>query len=516
MIFEKYLFSKSIISLILGIIPFIVASDCDILKNSLSHIKGDVYTQHKFLTDCCNTSTVTCDSSNQITEINISNYELPIADFKSALKELSGLTNLNKLSITNNNIPKGIILPEEIGNISNLKTLIISKNTIDNNINNLSTIPESIGNLKNLEELNISNTNISGTIPKSLSNLKLLKSLWLNDNQLTGSIPVEIKELTNLEILNLKNNHLDNIIPSEIIEFTSNLKTFDYTGQTERIESNNSNANSFEVSNSNTKIIEPSLELKPNKTKIILIIICSIIVLLILIVVIVYFIKRNRINKNGKKNVSSNFERNESISIVVNKNGKLESPSENQNNNIYVVDITNLNKTSENPITTSPSSSQYNNNNNNNIDPNIDLIKNSQPSQAQAQAQLQQFEQELQQQELQLQQQLEVQKLQLQQIKLMKNKLHHFQQNPPSLSSEQKSDEKSKGKGKETLQENEKENPPNTHQNSPIRLTHNVIPINASAHILSRNNNSNHQNQNYSSTIDYDESPPSYNDVVNN
>jgi len=45
MLFEKHLNLKSTAILFLGIIPFTIGSDCDIVSNSFSYIKGEVYNE---------------------------------------------------------------------------------------------------------------------------------------------------------------------------------------------------------------------------------------------------------------------------------------------------------------------------------------------------------------------------------------------------------------------------------------------------------------------------------------
>jgi len=66
MIFEKHLNFKIIVTFLLGIIPFIVASDCDVLKKSLSYIKKDIYNEIINQNNCCNSDRIKCSSSNQI------------------------------------------------------------------------------------------------------------------------------------------------------------------------------------------------------------------------------------------------------------------------------------------------------------------------------------------------------------------------------------------------------------------------------------------------------------------
>jgi len=65
--FEKRLLLKIIAILFLGIIPFTIAFDCDILINSLSYLKGDIYNEIANQSNCCDASGITCNASNQIT-----------------------------------------------------------------------------------------------------------------------------------------------------------------------------------------------------------------------------------------------------------------------------------------------------------------------------------------------------------------------------------------------------------------------------------------------------------------
>jgi len=267
-------------------------------------------------------------------------------------------------------------------------------------------------------------------------------------------------------------------------------------------------------------------ESKSNITKTILIIIFTFLGLTIVGGVYYWKGDNNKItNMLFSKNESSSntVEKNGSINIVVNKKDsdiETESPSENLNSTINKVDSTDFNKTSESLITTDitlppfPSSNHRNNNNKKNNHNNIielnknndtnDINESSSEQQTKPELQLQQLEQQLQQQEFQLEQQL-------QQIKMMKNKLHQYQGAPSSLSSDHKSDEKLKEKEKHILQDNQL--PLNINQNASITFSYNIIPINTINRNISNNNN--HESPNYPSTIDYDESPPSYNDVVN-
>ncbi|MCP4178288.1 MAG: hypothetical protein GY756_11020, partial [bacterium] len=152
-----------------------------------------------------------------------------------------------KIELNSNNLSGNI--PNQIGNISNLKVLSLGWNKITGsipneigNLNNLNifninynnftgSIPAEIGNLTNLEYLTIRSTNISGNIPSEIGNLINLKGLCLDRNNLTGNIPLEIFNLINLNYIYISNNNLTGSIPVEIsnlknitnLEFNNNL-----------------------------------------------------------------------------------------------------------------------------------------------------------------------------------------------------------------------------------------------------------------------------------------------------
>ena len=106
-------------------------------------------------------------------------------------------------------------LPTEIGNFTNLETLVISSNQLSGEI------PPEIGNLTNLEKLILYGNQLSGEIPPEIGNLTNLLWVDLSDNQFTGLIPPTIGNLTNLTRLALHNNQLSGQIPSEISNLTN-------------------------------------------------------------------------------------------------------------------------------------------------------------------------------------------------------------------------------------------------------------------------------------------------------
>ena len=111
-------------------------------------------------------------------------------------------------------------LPPEIGNLTQLKKLILGKyeydedgNIVDTIGNKLSYLPKEIGLLNQLEEFQIV-TNQLSSLPAEIGELSNLQSLYLNSNQLS-SLPADIKTLTKLEKLDLRGNPVP--IPPEIL-----------------------------------------------------------------------------------------------------------------------------------------------------------------------------------------------------------------------------------------------------------------------------------------------------------
>ena len=104
------------------------------------------------------------------------------------------------------NLLQGCI-PDELGNLSNLKVLHFYLNELTDNI------PLSLSNLSNLQELSLSVNHLTGSIPTELGNLNNLELLWLDSNDLTGTIPPSLGNLSNLKYLWLSNNELTGSIP---------------------------------------------------------------------------------------------------------------------------------------------------------------------------------------------------------------------------------------------------------------------------------------------------------------
>jgi len=99
--------------------------------------------------------------------------------------------------------------------------IIVNKSVIGGGI-----LPREIGSLSNLEHISLSRNELGGTIPSEIGMLEKLKILDLDENLLGGEIPKELGQLKNLEYFSIKSNMLENEIPSDL----SDLRNLQYLG----------------------------------------------------------------------------------------------------------------------------------------------------------------------------------------------------------------------------------------------------------------------------------------------
>lgn len=107
---------------------------------------------------------------------------------------------------------KGLTVPIEIGGLTGLEYLILSKHNLSGKI------PSEFGKLRNLHALDVHGNSLSGTIPKELGQLQSLKWILLNNNELSSSIPEEIGNLSNLVFGDFSQNKLTGSLPSSFVD----------------------------------------------------------------------------------------------------------------------------------------------------------------------------------------------------------------------------------------------------------------------------------------------------------
>ncbi|CBI36387.3 unnamed protein product, partial [Vitis vinifera] len=143
---------------------------------------------------------------------------------KTIIKQLSGLTSLKTLVVSNNYI-EGLFPSQELSIFGNLMTLDLSENRFNGSLS-----IQDFASLSNLELLDLSYNSFSGSVPSSIRLMSSLKSLSLARNHLNGSLPnQDFASLSNLELLDLSHNSFSGILPSSI-RLLSSLKSLYLAG----------------------------------------------------------------------------------------------------------------------------------------------------------------------------------------------------------------------------------------------------------------------------------------------
>lgn len=124
------------------------------------------------------------------------------------------------LSLGDNQTMGGTLI-EELGSLSYLERLILSRSDING------TIPLEYSNLWRLVELDLSGNNLSGTIPNSFfRQLDKIEQIDLSQNKLSGSIPRDMGSYSRLRTVVLNNNELTGSFPLDGFKYHE-LKNFD-------------------------------------------------------------------------------------------------------------------------------------------------------------------------------------------------------------------------------------------------------------------------------------------------
>ena len=112
---------------------------------------------------------------------------------------------------TNGIIDQEWILPEEIGDLTELTDLRINSNKLTG------AIPDAVYGLDKLEKLYFQNDNLTGSLSGKIAQLTELTELYVDRNaNLTGSIPAEIGNLKKLARLNISQSGIGGEIPAEL------------------------------------------------------------------------------------------------------------------------------------------------------------------------------------------------------------------------------------------------------------------------------------------------------------
>ncbi|KAK1734014.1 leucine-rich repeat protein [Skeletonema marinoi] len=166
----------------------------------------------------CNWKGVTCDDTNRVTELNLTNNSLS----GGLSKSIGDLAFIEVLDLSDNDI-KGSI-PTEIGLLSKLTHLRLSSNSFNG------PIPEDLGRF--LKTMNLAGNELTGLIPEDLGRFQSLKILNLAGNKLSGAIPPTIGDMTVLEVLELSSNSLSDQIPFQIGQLEGTLNHLDLSNNT--------------------------------------------------------------------------------------------------------------------------------------------------------------------------------------------------------------------------------------------------------------------------------------------
>ncbi|XP_076926347.1 receptor-like protein EIX2 [Bidens hawaiensis] len=131
-----------------------------------------------------------------------------------ALDSLHNLTTLHSLDLSFNQLTRAI--PKSLGNLCNLREIDLSANNFGNI--SLTFLLESFFECKSpiVESIFIDDSGVSGHLPDQLGQLINLKCLILDKNLISGQIPLSVGGLSSLEELSVSNNRLNGTLPDSL------------------------------------------------------------------------------------------------------------------------------------------------------------------------------------------------------------------------------------------------------------------------------------------------------------
>lgn len=162
--------------------------------------------------------TLACNTRDSIAMVSLYNavgegssidwdFNTPISTWNYVQTNNDGC--VTRLSLSN--VGLSGVLPQEIGEMSDLQQLWLAQNDLSGEI------PASIGNLLNLQLLFLHYNNLSGSIPVSINNLTLLTEINLSHNNYSGPISNNFQYLTSIKKLYLGNNSFTGNFPSYFV-----------------------------------------------------------------------------------------------------------------------------------------------------------------------------------------------------------------------------------------------------------------------------------------------------------
>ncbi|KAI3773443.1 hypothetical protein L1987_47972 [Smallanthus sonchifolius] len=176
----------------------LVLSKCNINKPKGTVLPGFLLMQHKLHI---------LDMSHNSIQGQFPNW---LIENNTMLEVLNLRNNLFSGTIMLSHKNQNIRIPKFLGELSNLRILLLGKN------NFTGSIPKQLCRLTNVTLLDLSSNSLSGDIPDELGLLTQIRIMNLSHNMLTGRIPLKLSNLTNMESLDLSSNCLTGKVPQEL------------------------------------------------------------------------------------------------------------------------------------------------------------------------------------------------------------------------------------------------------------------------------------------------------------